>query len=82
MFIAELSEYDIFTEADDFNNLIFQVNDLICTYFDVPKKSHDKVFYIPPQVTSLIEKREPPVDPILFHILTSNGCSSCLNGKI
>ena len=82
VFIAELPEYDVFTEADDFNSLIFQVNDLICTYFSVPKSSHDKVFYIPAKVTSLIEKQEPPVDPILFHILTSNSFSSCLNGKI
>ena len=46
--LAELPEYDVFTEADDLNHLYFQVNDLIYTYFDVPKKYQDKISFIPP----------------------------------
>lgn len=82
VFIAELPEYDIFTESDSFNELIFQVNDLIYTYFEVPKKSHGNIWYMPPQVTTLAEKQNPPVDPILFHILTSQGTSINLNGIV
>ena len=83
VYLAELPDFDIFTESDSFSGLVFQVNDLIYTYFEVPEKNHGKIWYMPPQVPSLTEQQNPPVDPILFHILTSHGNnSSCLNGKI
>lgn len=46
--LAELPEYSIFTEADDLNHLFIQVNDLIYTYFDVPKKYQDQISFMPP----------------------------------
>jgi len=46
--LATLPEFDVFTEADDLNHLFFQVNDLIYTYFDVPKKYQSKISFIPP----------------------------------
>lgn len=41
--LARLPEYDVFTEADDLNELFFQVNDLIYTYFDIPKEYQDEI---------------------------------------
>lgn len=37
-YIADLPEYDIFTEADNPLKLDYYINDLIYTFFDVPKK--------------------------------------------
>jgi len=45
--LARLPEYEVFTEADNLNDLIFQVNDLIYTYFDVPKEFQDDIQYLP-----------------------------------
>jgi len=47
--IATLPEYDIFTQAEDLNELFFQVNDLIYTFFDVPKNMQNEIYYIPPR---------------------------------
>lgn len=44
-YIAELPEYDIFTEADSPLELDFNINDLIYTFFDIPKKYHGKIVY-------------------------------------
>lgn len=46
---AELPEYSIFTEADTFSSLIFNVNDLVISFFDVPKNLREKVWYSPPE---------------------------------
>lgn len=51
--IAELPEFDIFTEGDDLNDLFINVNDLIYTYFDIPKKYQNKICFVP-----TIETRE------------------------
>ena len=45
--LAKLTDFNVFTEADDLNSLFFQVNDLIYTYFDIPKKYQDGIQYIP-----------------------------------
>ena len=47
-YLAYLPEFDIFTEANNPAHLFFQVNDLIYTFFDVPKKYQSEVFFIPP----------------------------------
>lgn len=47
--LANLSKYDVFTEADNLNELFLQVNDLIYAYFEIPKKYQDKVCYVPPK---------------------------------
>jgi hypothetical protein len=44
-FIAELPKYDIFTEADNLLELDYNINDLIYTFFDVPKKYRGKIIY-------------------------------------
>ncbi|MEK7571081.1 MAG: hypothetical protein AAB553_02295 [Patescibacteria group bacterium] len=49
--IADLPELDIFTEANDLNELFINVNDLIYTFFDIPKKYHDQVRFIPSDQT-------------------------------
>lgn len=46
-YIAELPEYEVFTEADSREELDFSVNDLIYCLFDVPKKDQGKVWYKP-----------------------------------
>jgi len=48
-FIAELPEYDISTEADSELGLQYNINDLIYTFFDVPKKYRGKIWYQPSQ---------------------------------
>lgn len=45
--LARLPEYDVFTQAEDLNNLLLQVNDLIYTYFDVPKKYQSDIQFVP-----------------------------------
>jgi hypothetical protein len=46
--LAELPEFDVFTEADNLNHLFFQVNDLIYTYFNIPKKYQKEIYFRPP----------------------------------
>lgn len=70
-FFAELPEYDIFTEADSLNGLIINVNDLVYTYFDLPKKDRGKIWYMPPLEQQRKEKF--PVNPVLFNVLTKPG---------
>lgn len=50
---ATLPKLGIFTEADDLTHLFFQVNDLIYTHFDVPKKYHGKINFVPSEVARL-----------------------------
>lgn len=45
IFIAELPQYDIFTEGESLFELDYLINDLIYTFFDVPKKYHGKIVY-------------------------------------
>ena len=47
-YLAYLPEFDIFTEADNPAHLIFQVNDLIYAYFDIPKKYQRQFHFLPP----------------------------------
>lgn len=46
VFIAELPEYDISTEADQFCDLDFLINDLIWIYFDVPEEYRKAIRYV------------------------------------
>ena len=48
IWIASIKNLDVFTEADDLIGLIYNVNDLIYAFFDIPKKLQNKVWYIPP----------------------------------
>ena len=52
-YLAELPELDIFTEADSREDLIMMINDLIYTYFDVPKEFQGKIWYRPIQTNLL-----------------------------
>lgn len=45
--IAELSDYDVFTEMDSLLELDDQVNDLIYTLFEVPKEFQKAIRYEP-----------------------------------
>lgn len=81
---AELSEYGIFTEADTFQSLVFNVNDLVCSFFDVPEKLREKVWYNPPEALSRRfmetpikkEQVEVRVDPVLFSVLSSSNTNN------
>jgi hypothetical protein len=46
-YIAVLTEYDVFTEADNIEELNFMINDLIFTYFDIPKTLRGNIWYRP-----------------------------------
>lgn len=46
VFIAELPEYDVSTEADTLWALDDQINDLIFTLFEVPKKFQKLIRYV------------------------------------
>lgn len=52
-YFAELLDYNAFTQAKSFEELPYLVNDLIYTYFDVPKKLQEYIWYHP--------KREDPL---------------------
>jgi hypothetical protein len=45
--IATLDEYSSVTEANDLNELFFNVNDLIYTIFDIPKKYQNEIQFLP-----------------------------------
>lgn len=47
VFIAELPEYDISTEADQIWDLDDLINDLIWVYFDVPQEYRKAIRYVP-----------------------------------
>lgn len=47
VFIAELPEYDSFTEANSISELFLMINDLILTIFDVPRNARAKIKYVP-----------------------------------
>ncbi len=46
-FFAELIDYGVFTEAENENELDALINDLIYTYFDIPKQLQKEVYYKP-----------------------------------
>ncbi len=70
-YFAELSDYRIFTEADSFRELIFNVNDLVYSFFDVKKEDRGKFWYLPP--TEQQHEEKPQMNPILFNVLTRPG---------
>ena len=43
--IAELVDFDAFTEADGWRELDYCINDLIFSYFDVPETVRDLIRY-------------------------------------
>lgn len=45
--VAMLDEFNAVTEASDLNELFFNVNDLIYTIFDIPKKYQDEIQFLP-----------------------------------
>lgn len=47
VFIAELPEYDISTEADSIWEIDDLINDLIWVYFDVPQEFRKEIRYVP-----------------------------------
>lgn len=54
VFVAELPEYDLHTEADTIWDLISNINDIIKLYFDIPKDKLSGIVFIPS-----IAKKEP-----------------------
>ncbi len=45
--VASLDQYEAVTEGDNLTELFFNVNDLIYTIFEVPKKYQDNIQFIP-----------------------------------
>ncbi|MCJ7740672.1 hypothetical protein MUP32_05170 [Candidatus Microgenomates bacterium] len=46
-YFAELPEYDVFTEANNREELDFLINDLIYCLFDIPRQDQKNVWYRP-----------------------------------
>lgn len=57
VFIAELPEYDISTEADEFCELDDLINDLIWVFFDVPEEYRKAIRYVPEKEKKEIDLR-------------------------
>lgn len=49
VWIANIPDYDIFTEADNFWEIDDLINDLVFTYFDVPKELQASIRYVASQ---------------------------------
>ena len=47
VYMAELLDYDLHTEADNFYDLVSNVNDLLLLYLNVPNKYLNKIIYTP-----------------------------------
>ena len=65
---AELPEFGVFTEADSVGELIFNVNDLIYSFFDVKSSSRGKFCYLPHLKKQIEAKHQ--INSIPFLILT------------
>ncbi len=65
-YLAYLPEYDIFTESDSLEDIDFQINDLIYTFFDVPKKLQGKIWFRPTKKKSLLLGVEFPLPFKMF----------------
>lgn len=57
VFIAELPEYDISTEADSIWEIDDLINDLICVYFDVPQEFRKEIRYVQEEPRKEIDLR-------------------------
>jgi hypothetical protein len=57
-YVAELVDYDVFTQAKTSEELQFMVNDLIYEYFDLPKNIQNHVWYKPKQEKPITRTEE------------------------
>lgn len=73
-YIAVLPEYNTHTEANSETELLFMVNDLIMSLFDIPSNLQGKIFYKPVSQDDGFKKAEP------FIRLTSPDVLKYLNG--
>ncbi len=73
IWIAQIKNLDVFTEADDLIGLIYNVNDLIYAFFDIPKKLQHKVWYMTPYLQDTTgNKPKIQLDELIkFNILLS-----------
>lgn len=73
IWIAKIKNLDVFTEADDLIGLIYNINDLIYAFFDIPKDLQPKVWYMPSYLQqSIIHKPKIKLDELMkFNILLS-----------
>ena len=76
-YLIDLPDYDIFTEAETVKEIDFMINDLIYTYFNIPKKVPFKIYYLPLRTEN--KKIEGVKIPNLLGILTSNKINNYLN---
>lgn len=70
-FIGEIAELGVFTEVDDLKDLDFNINDLVFTYFDLPKKYYSSIWYKP---THPIVQHQAPAktfSPYNFQVFVS-----------
>lgn len=73
IWIAQIKNLDVFTEADDLIGLIYNVNDLIYSFFDIPKNLQHNVWYMPPYLQDITaHKPKIQLDELIkFNILIS-----------
>lgn len=77
---AELCDYGIFTEANSFNELIFNVNDLVCSFFDISSKDRYKFWYLPSEEKLQLKQKENiSNNPLMFYILTRPDLNTILH---
>lgn len=83
VYIAELLDYDLHTEADNFYDLVSNVNDLLLLYLNVPKRLLGNIIYTPPlpqkkSIENISSEKNISMDFLKYYLLPNNGC--CLNG--
>ena len=73
IWIGEIKNLDVFTEADNLMQLIYNINDLIYAFFDIPKEEQHNVWYMPPYYQSIITQQPKiQLDKLMkFNILIS-----------
>lgn len=62
VWIANIENYEICTEADSFDELVFNVNDLIYTYFDISKKLQSEIRYLPPVLEHYSQEKKTSIE--------------------
>jgi len=72
-FFAELPKFGIFTEADSFLELVYNINDLIYSFFEIDKKDQGKFWYLPSPLVKQKSQVKYQSDSLSFNILTRPG---------
>lgn len=78
VFVAELPEFDLHTEADSVWELISNINDIVKLYFDIPENSLNSVVYTPPMIDKDPEIRQLRSIDFLKYYQSTSLNTNCL----